>query len=255
MTRKNALSKKSDGKKSSHIRLPDYKSESGNNLDKHGGPDGRDIAENKKISTGSKKKFKILAASDTHGDSKQVKKLAEQAEREKVDLVVLCGDITGWTETKDIIKPFKDKNKRVLILPGNWDSFATADFLASFYGVKNIHGYSAKYEDIGFFGAGGTENSIGPGSTTEKELMKSLERAHSGLKGIEKKIMLTHEHPAGSKSEFSGVSGSPSIRKAIEKFQPDILLHGHIHEAAGVEENIGKTRVINVGKKGRIIEI
>lgn len=200
-------------------------------------------------------KFRILAASDIHGESKLAKKLAEKAEREKVDLVVLCGDITGFVETKNIIKPFKDKNKRVLIIPGNWDSFATADFLANVYGVRNIHGYSVKYENIGFFGAGGAENAPGPGRITEKQIMETLEKAHSDLKGIEKKIMITHMHPSGSKSEFSGFPGSSSIAKAIKKFQPNILIHGHIHEAAGVEEIIGKTRVINVGRHGRIIEI
>jgi len=201
------------------------------------------------------KKFKILAASDLHGDSTQVKKLAEKAEKENVDLVVLCGDITGWTETKNIIKPFKDKKKRVLIIPGNHDSFATADFLATIYGVKNIHGYSVRYENIGFFGAGGAEVAPGPGIITEKELMNSLERAHKDLKGIEKKIMVTHMHPHGSKSEFSGIPGSKAITKAIKKFKPTVLLHGHIHEAAGMEETIGNTRVINVGRQGKIIEL
>src|SRR3989344_5970866 len=189
------------------------------------------------------KKFRILAVADTHGDSKLVKRLAEKAEKEGVDLVILCGDITGWTETRDIIQPFKDKNLRTLILPGNWESFATVDFLANFYGVKNIHGYSAIYENIGFFGAGGAIGP-GPGSTSEKEIFKSLERAHSGLKGIEKKIMLTHSHPANSKSEFSGVPGSESIARAIKKFKPDILLHGHIHEASGADEIVGTTRII-----------
>jgi Icc-related predicted phosphoesterase len=201
-----------------------------------------------------KKKFKILAASDLHGESKIVKKLALKAEKENVDLVILCGDIVGWTETKDIIKPFKDKHKKVLLIPGNWDSFATTDFLAEMYGVKNLHGYSVTYEDIGFFGAGGAEGP-GPGRISEKELMKTLEKAHSGLKGIEKKIMLTHMHPSGSVSEFSGVEGSHSITKAIKKFKPAILLHGHIHEASGLEQTIGKTRVINVGKEGVVLEI
>ncbi|MBS3098938.1 metallophosphoesterase family protein [Candidatus Pacearchaeota archaeon] len=203
----------------------------------------------------SERIFKILAASDTHGDPKTSQRLAEKAEKENVDLVILCGDITGWAETKNIIKPFKDKNKKVLILPGNWDSFATTDFLAEMYGVRNIHGYSVRYENIGFFGAGGTSNSIGPGNISEKEIMRSLEQAHSSLEGIEKKIMLTHEHPSGSKSELSGIKGSESIKKAIERFKPDILLHGHIHEAAGMEETIGSTRVINVGREGKIIEI
>ena len=50
--------------------------------------------------------MRILAASDIHGDSKSVKRLADKAEKGKVDLVVLCGDLTGWAETKNIIKPF-----------------------------------------------------------------------------------------------------------------------------------------------------
>src|SRR3990167_3788349 len=107
------------------------------------------------------KKLKILAASDLHGDSRLTKKLAERAEKEKVDLVVLCGDLTGFGESKDLIKPFKDKGQKVLILPGNWDSFATTDFLAQLYGVRNIHGYSAIYEGVGFFGAGSTSVTFG----------------------------------------------------------------------------------------------
>lgn len=203
-----------------------------------------------------RKKFKILAASDLHGESKLAKKLAEKAEKEKVDLIVLCGDITGFVETKDLIKPFKDKNQKVLLVPGNHDSFATTDFLAELYGVKNIHGYSVKYENIGFFGAGGAINLPSfPGSITEKELFETLKKANSHLKGVEKKIMITHMHPSGSISEFSGIKGSKSITNAIKQFRPDILIHGHIHEAAGLEQTIGKTRVINVDNKGKIIEI
>lgn len=202
-----------------------------------------------------KKTLKILAASDIHGNSNTAKKLANRAEKENVDVVVLCGDILGWSETKNIIKPFKDRNKKVLIIPGNWDSFATTDFMAEVYGVKNIHGYAVKYDNIGFFGAGGASNVPGPGVLSEKELLAILKKAHSGLHGIEKKIMVTHMHPSKSKSEFSGFSGSNAITKAIKQFKPDILLHGHIHEASGFEEYMGKTRVINVGREGKIIEI
>ena len=52
----------------------------------------------------TEKKFRVLAASDLHGEAKIAKRLAEKAEKEKVDLVVLCGDITGFVETKNIIK-------------------------------------------------------------------------------------------------------------------------------------------------------
>jgi len=200
------------------------------------------------------KKMKILAASDIHGESKTAKRLAEMAKNEKVDLVILCGDIFGFKESNNLIKPFRDVNKKVLIVPGNWDSFATTDFVAEFYGIRNVHGYSVKYNNVGFFGAGGAE-APGPGESTDKEILQNLKKAHANLKGIEKKIMITHMHPEGSKSEFSGIPGSKAITKAIKEFKPDILLHGHIHEASGFEEYIGKTRVINAGKEGRIIEI
>src|SRR3989344_2922456 len=59
-----------------------------------------------------RKKMKILAASDLHGDSRVTKKLAERAEKEKDDLVVLCGDLTGFNDGKCLIKPFKDKGKK-----------------------------------------------------------------------------------------------------------------------------------------------
>jgi Icc-related predicted phosphoesterase len=202
-----------------------------------------------------KNRIKILAASDLHGDSKLTKKLALRAEKESVDLVILCGDLTGFSESKNLIKPFKDKKQKVLLLPGNWDSFATTDFLAQLYGVTNIHGYSAVYEGVGFFGAG-SATVMGPRSgISESELFKTLEKAHSGLKGIEKKIMLTHMHPSGGISEAVGFKGSDSISKAIRKFKPDLLLHGHMHETFGTEDMIENTRVINVGREGVILEI
>ena len=62
-------------------------------------------------------------------------------------------------------------------------------------------------------------------------------------------------HPRGSKAEFSGFKGSKAIRKAIKEFHPDILINAHIHEASGIEEEMGKTKVINVSRKAKIFEI
>lgn len=199
------------------------------------------------------RRLKILAAGDIHGDSDLTKRLADRADREKAELVILAGDITSPIESEGLIKPFKEKNKKVLMLPGNWDSIATVDFLADLYGMKNIHGYSIKHDNIGVFGAGGMPTS----NESEKEIFETLRKGHNTLdkEKVKKKIMVTHMHGKDTKSEFSGWEGSQGIRKAIEELQPDIFIHSHIHEAEGMEEKIGKTRVINVGRKGKIIEI
>ena len=68
-------------------------------------------------------------------------------------------------------------------------------------------------------------------------------------------MIISHLHAQGTKAEFSGFPGSKALRKAIEYFQPDVFLQAHIHEAEGIEEKIGKTKVFNVGRRGRIIEI
>ncbi len=199
----------------------------------------------------TRKKFKILAAGDIHGDSALTERLAIRAKKEKVDLVILTGDITGLIETRNIIKPFIDRNEKVVFVPGNWDSQDTAEVLSKIYGIKNLDKYYLKSGHIGIFGLGN------PGMLflNEEEAFSKLRKNFEKVKNLEKTIMVTHLHASGTKSELSGWPGSKGIRKAIDKFQPDLFISGHIHELEDVEEKIGKTRVINIGRRGRIIEI
>jgi uncharacterized protein len=201
--------------------------------------------------------MRILASGDLHGDMGLADKLAKRAEKEKVDLVILCGDLTYHEQsTQNLIGPFVKRKQKVLIIPGNHETVATADFLAELYGVKNIHGYSVKYDDVGIFGCGGA--NIGPKSKlTDKEIYSLLKQGFDKVRYLEKKIMVTHVHPTDTKMESLSqfVPGSEGVKKAIEKFKPDILLCSHVHEAEGIEEIVGKTKVFNVGRHGRIIDI
>jgi len=200
------------------------------------------------------KKLKVLAASDLHGDSREVMRLAERAEKENVDLVVLCGDLTSPLETQNIIKPFKDKGKRVLLVTGNHESLFVGDLLADIYNVKNLHGKYAKYYDVGFFGCGAA--NVGIDALSDSEAFDILKKGFYYVKDSGKKIMVTHVHPSGTIVDKMFPNwGSKGVKKAVDILQPDLLLCGHVHEAAGVEDLIGKTKVINVGRKGKIIEI
>ena len=200
-----------------------------------------------------KKKFKILAASDIEGDREATRKLASKAEKENVDLVVLAGDLTGRNESDEILKPFIDKGKKVIFVPGNHDTSEMARFLTELYGAKNVGDHYVVYDNVGIFGIGSPDGEIS--MRNEKKAFETLKKNFEKVKNLEKKIMVSHLHAAGTKSEFSGVPGSIALRKAIKEFQPDIFLSGHIHEAEGLYDIIGKTRVFSIGKKGKIIEI
>lgn len=203
------------------------------------------------------KKLRILAAGDLHGDTSLAEKLAKQAKEQSADIVILTGDITlEGSNTDNLLSPFVRENKKVLLIPGNHEPVATIDFLSKVYpGVKNLHGYSIKQDDIGIFGAGSAH--VGIFQVNEDEMFGLLKKSHNYIKDSKKKIMVTHIHPKGSKIEkFSNwVQGSESVARAIKEFKPDIALCSHVHEASGIEEKIGNTRVINVARRGVLIEI
>lgn len=200
---------------------------------------------------------KIFAAGDFHSDRLHAQKLAEQAKQEGVDLILLNGDIVEENQIEGVVGPFAGTKIPLALVHGNHESAATMDFLAKRYGGKNLHGYSLKLADgeIGIFGCGGA--NCGIDMLSEEEIYEILKKSFAQVKDCKKKIMVTHVHPSGTAMEKMSqfVKGSTGLRKAIQAFQPDILICGHVHEAEGLEEQLGKTKIINVGRKGKILEV
>lgn len=198
-------------------------------------------------------KVKILAFSDTHG--RDLRHLVDKAEKEGVKFVFACGDWSNLDELPPyLVSQFKKKGMHMFVQPGNHENFSTSAALAEQYGIKNLHGEGVVYNDVGFFGAGGA-TQIGPhGLIDEADLFELLKEGFEKVKNAKKKVMLVHEHPAGTVFELGRFPGSDAIRRAILEFKPDVVICGHIHEAAGVEDKIGSTRIINVAKEGKILE-
>ncbi|MBI2102908.1 metallophosphoesterase family protein [Candidatus Woesearchaeota archaeon] len=199
--------------------------------------------------------MKILALSDVHGDRTFIKQMAEKGAKEKVDLVILAGDLADHAgNVHGLIGPFKEKGLEVAIIPGNHEGMAEIGFLTEKYGIKNLHGYAVKRGDVGIFGCGYAD--VGVHQLEDEDFFKTLKKAHDSLTGVRKKLMVTHVQPNDS---IIGLKmpgwGSSGVRRAIEELKPNVHICGHIHETHGIEEVIGSTRVINVGKTGRIIEL
>lgn len=198
--------------------------------------------------------MKILALSDIHGDRIFVQEMAEKGAKEKVDLVLLAGDVAdNYGDVEGLIGPFKEKGLEVAIIPGNHEGLAEVQFLAEQYGIKNLHGYVLRIGDIGIFGCGYAD--VGIHQLSEKDFFETLKKAHDSLKGVKKKLMVTHVQPSESILGLGIFPGSLGVRRAIEELKPEVHICGHVHETHGIEEVIGSTRVINVGKTGKIIEL
>ncbi len=199
--------------------------------------------------------MKILTIGDLHDDLSQAKKLAIIAEKEKVDLVVFNGDFTfAGTSTPGLLKVFKDKGLKLALLPGNHESPDITDFLKYKYDAIGLHGYGVQFDDVGIFGCGSAD--VGLFQLPEDEIYDVLKEGFDLIKDAKKKIMITHMHPEETLiARMSGFPGSKGVRWALNSFKPNIHISSHIHEAEGLEENVGPTRVISVGKSGKIIEI
>jgi Icc-related predicted phosphoesterase len=195
------------------------------------------------------KKLKILAAGDLHGSLDIAKKLAEKGKKEKVDLVILAGDIYGYTKGEaGILEPFRKAKQKVVFIPGNLDFDEECEMLNR--EGKNIHNYYVTYGGVGIAGIGNPNMKM----RLEEEDLSAIKRNFDRIKPA-KRILVSHLHAEGTKAEFSGFRGDEIIKKAVHDFKPDLLISAHIHEAEGIEDKIGKTKVIQVGRKGKILEI
>ena len=64
-------------------------------------------------------------------------------------------------------------------------------------------------------------------------------------------LVLHHDPPGGG--PVGGMAGDFSLRRTIEKFQPDFVLSGHLHgqpffEGGGFHERIGTAHCFNAGQ-------
>jgi len=195
------------------------------------------------------KKLKILAAGDLHGDLDIAKRLSAKGKKAKVDLVILAGDIYGYgVGDENILKPFKDAGQKVVFVPGNCD-FDEERAILTKHG-KDIHNYYVTYGGVGIAGIGSPNWKLSLDEGDFGMIKKNFERMKP-----KKRILVSHLHAAGTLAEFSGIPGEKVLRKAVREFKPDLLIAAHIHEGEGIEDKIGKTRVVQVGRRGKIIEV
>jgi Icc-related predicted phosphoesterase len=144
--------------------------------------------------------------------------------------------------------------ERMYVIPGNHESEADIARFCEQYGFHNFHGETIRI--AGYVVAGlGYSNPTPfntPGEYSEAELAARLEP----FSGLEPLVLICHAPPQGTKLDRVGEGqhfGSSAVRDFVNKHQPLYFYCGHIHEAAGQYDTIGRTRGWNVGKRGQTL--
>lgn len=219
---------------------------------------------------------KFLYVTDTHGEQSVYEKMFDLGRGKDIDFLVFGGDITSGVNPNGQkfflesylvprLKEFKKHfGKPVFIMMGNDDFESNRRILRRLSRQKVVYKLHAKYHKIGKFVIVGypfvnpTPFLLKDWEKEEKEIAKDLERLSRNL-SPKKTICIFHAPPFGTKLDMlhgGEHKGSEAIRKFIEKNQPLISLHGHIHESPEVsgtiKQRIGKTLCVNPGN-GRII--
>jgi Icc-related predicted phosphoesterase len=197
--------------------------------------------------------MKLLIFSDIHTDKAALERLMDV----EADYYFAAGDLANWGRGLDALGPILQRRaERMHVLPGNHES---EDDIARFcerFGFRNFHGQTMVIDGYTVAGLGYSNPTPfdTPGEYSEAELAARLGK----FEGIDPMVLICHCPPKGTKLDRAREGqhfGSTSVRAFIDRNQPAYFYSGHIHEAAGAEDMIGKTRGWNVGKRGQILEL
>jgi len=189
-------------------------------------------------------------------------RLKSQADPETVFRRVVREEIQRWVNEAEV--HFKKLGAKCLISPGNDDFFDIDEPLNSSSYIVNPEGKVVNIDDDHEMITMAWSNPTpwnSPRECSEDELASKIEALTSQVSDMKTCIFNFHCPPFDSRlddaprldekmvarGEMIPV-GSKSIRNAIEKHQPLIGLHGHIHESRG-SYKIGRTLCVNPGSE------
>ncbi len=194
--------------------------------------------------------MRILIFSDLHGDMEMIKRVKELSN--DVDLAICCGDITPIHGDTITVSRKIGRLNRLFIIPGNFELPTILNIACKENSWTDLHGKSFNINGIIIGGCGGALK--GPFNTPYE--LSEDEFRHILSKIGEVDILVTHTPPKGIVDYTNGLNiGSEAIRDFIIEKKPKLNLCGHVHENGGKEELFNNTKVMNIARKIKVIEI
>ena len=197
--------------------------------------------------------MRLLIFSDIHGDRTALDKLMDI----EADYYFAAGDLVSWGRGLEECGPIlQARGDRMYVLPGNHESAEQIQDFCHRFGFHDFHEQSVRVGSYHVAGLGYSSPTPfnTPGEYSEEELARRL----GPFTSLHPLVLICHAPPYGTDLDRirDGLhAGSQSVRKFAESYQPEYLFCGHIHEGEGREIEIGKTKAVNVGKRGYLLEL
>ena len=197
--------------------------------------------------------MKIIAVADIHGSQYRLNTLLDNIKKYSPDLVIICGDITQFGPGAVAINFLNQIPVETLAVPGNIDTPEVGEAIIKSK-AENIDLKKVTKNNFSFIGMGGEIISSKP-IILDKGHKKPIEEIID-----ENTVLVTHVPPYKLQDNvFIGRNiGSKELKSFVEKYQPKLVLCGHVHENPGMIR-FHNTVVVNcsIGKRteGALIEM
>lgn len=197
--------------------------------------------------------MKLLTFVDLHEDRGTLRQLVSRAKQPDVNFVVCAGDFSTFGRgMRTVLEEFNQLGKTLYIIPGNHEEkIDLIDAVKPYAHCIVLHRRAIPIAEYLFLGYGGG------GFTMEDAQFRKIAREWYGKYKRQKLVLVTHQPPYGTKIDLLEKQhvGNIDYRKFIERVNPKLVICGHLHETAGVVDSIGKTRIVNPGWEGMVIEL
>jgi Icc-related predicted phosphoesterase len=197
--------------------------------------------------------MRILVFSDIHGDKAALTRLMDT----EADMYVAAGDMATFGRGLDMLAPILARRAAKLwMIPGNHEHSSHIRALCDQHGFHALHGQSVTVNGVHIAGLGHSNPTPfhTPGEDSEDTIAANLE----AFVALEPLVLICHCPPLDTPLDEAAPGrhfGSRAVREFIDRRQPEWFLCGHIHEAAGREVLMGRTRGVNTGKQGYLLEL
>lgn len=199
-------------------------------------------------------------------DREEVDRVSAMSEDEREDwfAVVMLDTFNAWLDLAG--ERLAGKDVSCFVMPGNDDPPGVEEAIVEASGVEACDGLVVEFDGYSMISLGYSNPTPfdSPRELSEEEIVRRVDAMAAKVPDMSRCIFNLHVPPYDSQLDTApeldddlnvimagseprtGPVGSTAVREVIERHQPLLSLHGHVHESAGAVK-IGRTLCINPG--------